>query len=86
LENYHGAEGLPEVERDKRSEIERVMKSYTASNYDLWELIEQLFKEFKVSCDIMLLDKVFSSKIESLRIFQRRFAHHAWMNLFVNQS
>lgn len=62
--NYHEAKGLPEVERDKRSEIERVMKPYTASNSDLWELIEQLFKEFKVPCDIMLLDKVLAVRLK----------------------
>ena len=59
--NYHEAKGLPEVERDKRSEIERVMKP---SNSDLWELIEQLFKEFKVPCDIMLLDKVLAVRLK----------------------
>ena len=64
MENYHGAKGLPEVERDKRSEIERVMKPHTASNSDLWELIEQLFNEFKVSCDIMLLDKVLAVRLK----------------------
>ena len=62
--NCHEAKGLPEVERDKRSEIERVMKPYTASNSDLWELIEQLFKEFKVPCDIMLLDKVLAVRLK----------------------
>ena len=62
--NYHEAKGLPEVERDKRSEIERVMKPYTASNSDLWELIEQLFKEFKVPSDIMLLDKVLAVRLK----------------------
>ena len=62
--NYHEAKGLPEVERDKRSEIERVMKPYTASNSDLWELIEQLLKEFKVPSDIMLLDKVLAVRLK----------------------